>query len=81
MYLNYLYRNKPNDKAELFICFFFDQFSDPSNYDIDIDFSHGNVRKLLHNKSPNKVCGPDGIHGRILQNCCEKLAHPLSLLF
>ena len=60
---------------------------DPSNYDIDIDWSndtsfdidfiHGKVGKLLHNINPNKASGPDGIRGRILKHCSEKLAHPL----
>ena len=38
MHRNNTYRNKSVDKAELFNDFFCDQFSDPSNYDIDIDF-------------------------------------------
>ena len=81
LYLNNLYRNKSNDKDELFNLFFCEQFSGPSNYDIDIDFNHGKVGKLLHNINPYKACGPDGIHGRILKNCSEKLAYPLSLFF
>ena len=31
--------------------------------------------------NPNKACGPDGIHGRILKNCPHSLAQPLSILF
>ncbi len=57
MYLNGRYRSLPVDKAELFNNYFFDQFSDASQYDVevdwsndnllDIDFCHSNVRKLF----------------------------------
>ena len=60
--------------------FFSDQFSDPSNYDISINFqddhginfsiSHRDVRHLLLKLDPNKAQGPDGIHGTILKKMC-----------
>ena len=67
-------RNKIQDQTELFNKFFSDQFSDPSNYDIPINFrndegsaldiSHIEVRNFLKNINPNKAQGPDGIHGK-----------------
>ena len=57
MYLNGIYRNDCNAKANLFNDFFYDQFSEGSNYDISIDYSndenfnidfcHRKIRKLL----------------------------------
>ena len=54
--------------------FFQDQFSDPSTYDIDVDFHNDNlnninfnfsrIHKLLRNINTNKAPGPDGIHGK-----------------
>ena len=92
MHRDETYRNKPLDKAELFNNYFYEQFSDASQYDIDIgwandatlnniDFAIPKIQKLLSNINPNKACGPDGIHGRILKNCPHSLAQPLSILF
>ena len=91
MNLNGCFRNDSLDKAERFNKYFSDQFSSPSNYDIDInwsndqdfdiDFSHQKIRKLLFKINPNKACGPDGSHGRILKNCAVSPAYPLSLNF
>ena len=79
------------DKAELFNDFFKDQFSEGSDYDIDIDFSNDHLNdiqfnyckiyKLLKNINANKAAGPDGIHGKVLKSCAGSLAYPLSLLF
>ena len=84
-------RNCPEDQANLFNEFFFEQFSEASIYDIDIDYSndwrfdiefdHQRVRKILSNINSNKAYGPDGIHGKLLKNCAVGLAYPLSLLF
>ena len=84
-------RSDPADQANLFNTFFFDQFSTPSLYDIDIDYSndphfdidfdHRRVRKLLSKINTNKAQGPDGIHGMILKRCAVGLAYPLSLIF
>ena len=85
------FRNNSVDKANLFNTFFYEQFSDASNYDIDIDWSndssfdiefcHRSIRHLLQEINSNKASGPDGIHGKILKNCAVSLAYPLSLIF
>ncbi len=92
-FVNYngIIRNSPEDQANLFNKFFFEQFSEASSYDIDIDYSvdsqfdidfdHRRVRKLLANVNSNKAHGPDAIHGKLLKNCAVGLAYPLSLLF
>ena len=79
------------EQAELFNKFFFDQFGNPSTYDIkinftandnfDIDFSTQIVHNILKNLNINKAMGPDGIHGLVLKNCSSTLANPLSILF
>jgi endonuclease/exonuclease/phosphatase family metal-dependent hydrolase len=84
-------RNNPLGQANLFNSFFQKQFSEASNYDIDIDyssdssfdiiFSCGRVHKLLSNINSNKAQGPDGIHGKILKNCANGLAYPLCRLY
>ena len=84
-------RFKPQDQAELFNKYFFDQFSEPSLYDVDvsyvndtdydIEFDHRIVRKLLSDINSNKAQGPDGIHGKILKNCAVGLAFPLTCIF
>ena len=38
------------------------------------------MHKHLYNINSNKASGPDGIHGKVLKNCSESLAYPLSLL-
>ena len=85
------YCNDPLGQAHLFNDHFYEQFSDASAYDIDIDymndnlfdvdFCHRKIRNLLSNINSNKACGPDLIHGKILKNCAVSLAFPLSLLF
>ncbi|MCP4456805.1 MAG: hypothetical protein GY816_02070, partial [Cytophagales bacterium] len=88
---NGVIRSCPEDQANLFNGFFYEQFSDASTYDIsidysgdsrfDIDFDHRNIRKLLASINSNKAHGPDGIHGKLLKNCAVGLAYPLSILF
>ena len=78
-------------KADMFNKFFFNQFSEGSNYDIntcfqsdnnfDIDFNTDKVRDILRNIDCNKAQGPDNIHGVILKTCANSLAWPLSILF
>ena len=84
-------RSFPQDQAELFNDFFYEQFSDASNYNIpvdfnndsrfDVNFDHLRIKKLLIKINPNKAHGPDGIHGKLLKNCAVGLAYPLSLIF
>ena len=86
---NGTYRSSPIDQANLFNNFFSDQFSSPSLYDIqidysrnfDIDFNVNDVYKYLQNLDPNKAPGPDQIHGKVLKNCANSLALPLQILF
>ena len=85
------FRSSDVDKANLFNSYFHEQFSEESQYDIDIDwandecfeidFDHRKIRKLLSKVNSNKAQGPDGIHGKILKNCASSLAYPLSIMF
>ena len=85
------FKNNVQDQTELLYNFFFDQFSDPSKYDIPINFrndsghdfsiSHADVRNLLKNVNSNKAQGPDGIHGMIIKKCALSIAYPLSLIY
>ena len=92
MKLTLWFRNNPQDQSELFNTYFADQFSAPSFYNINVDFSqesdslgpvitHSAVRKLLKKIDPNKAAGPDGINGRILKLCAEGIRYPLSKIF
>ena len=83
--------NEPLAKANMFNQYFYKQFSEPSCYEIniefdnditfDIDFSAPRVKLLLDNLDINKAQGPDAISGAVLKNCSETLAYPLSILF
>ena len=85
------FRNNAKDQAEMFNDFFEEQFSDASDYNIDIDYSNDSVndvefstskiRNLLKQLNVHKSPGPDGIHGKVLKNCRESIAYPLSCLF
>ena len=85
------FRSKPADKADLFNQFFFNQFSDSSKYDIDINFRNDTsynykidfreVRKLLKSLNQNKSMGPDGISGRVLKMCAGSLAYPITYIY
>ena len=84
-------RSKRLDQCNLFNQYFSDQFSDPSLYNIPIDYSHDHkfsinfdtdqIASLLKNLDPNKSQGPDKIHGKILKNCSSSLNKPLAILF
>ena len=91
VYYKTRFRNNSQDQTEIFNEFFVDQFSDVSEYDIDIDFTNDpdndidfdfrKIRALLKHINVNKATGPDGISGKVLKNCASSLAYPLSLLF
>ena len=87
-------KTNPYDKANLFNEHFFNQFSDKSKYDIDIDFNNDvlykeydinftlqKVYNLLRLIKPGKACGPDKIHGKIFKNCAKTLCGPLSVMY
>ena len=84
-------RSNPKDQSDLFNEYFYDQFSSPSTYNIDIDFTNdvqyevgfspNLIKTHLMSINPNKAQGPDLIHGRILKTCANSLAYPLSKLF
>ena len=86
-----IHANKSHNKANLFNTFFFNQFSEPSKYDIDTNFGEGHHHNfrfdeeatfhILKNIDVNKAPGPDGIAGVILKNCALNLAYPLSILY
>ena len=75
------YCNSVGYQAELFNQFFADQFTSPSNYDINIDHQgdtdlsvdQNSVYFLLKTVNANKALGPDGIHRKILNNCATSL--------
>ena len=85
------FRNNSSDQAELFNEFFCDQFSEPSHYDINIEYSsnndesfelsfnHNKIANLLKNMNARKAQGPDGIHGHILKNCAFSYHTPCRL--
>ena len=86
------FKNNVSDQANMFNKFFFDQFSDESKYDIDIDMGNADnfldlrfheldVQIILKNINSGKAAGPDGIHGAILKKCAASLAGPLTKLF
>ena len=91
--MNYKSRFRTNrqEQCELFNEFFYRQFSSPSLYNIDINFSgdsmsefiiHQNtVFRILSDIKTNKAQGPDKIHGKVLKECATSLAYPLSVLF
>ena len=80
----------PKTKADMFNEFFYNQFSEASEYDInitfdtdstfDIDFNVARVRDIISKLDSNKAQGPDNIHGLILKKCACVLAKPLSLI-
>ena len=82
-------RSLPSEQATLFNQFFADQFSSPSNYNIDIDltqdfsvaFELSSIESYLKLLNVNKAPGPDKFHGMLLKNCASSLAYPLSILF
>ena len=85
------FRTNMKDQADIFNTYFHDQFSSPSSYTIDIDFSNdkssnldfspSRVYGLLRKVNTSKAAGSDGLHVNVLKHCASSLALPLSLLF
>ena len=81
----------PIEKAELFTDYFRRQFSNASDYNIDIDFQNDNnsnfdfsesrIRSILSALDVNKAQCPDGINGPVIKHCCDSLTYPLSKMF
>ncbi|MCP4456951.1 MAG: reverse transcriptase family protein, partial [Cytophagales bacterium] len=92
VHLDNIYKNTPVDQSRLFNTFFYQQFSEPSHYDINIEYSPTNdefgiefsptrICGILSKLNANKAIGPDKIHGRILKNCAAPISFALSILF
>ena len=91
--LNYGSKVRSTNKgvADLFNQYFYDQFSIPSNYNIDIDFSNDpfsdeifddkSIFDLLMKINVNKAAGPDKIDSKLMKYCAKGLSRPLSILF
>ena len=86
------FRRDCTEQAEIFNEYFSHQFSEPSSYDIDIDFTSDcrfkdlrfhalDVYLILKSINPSKAAGPDDIHGMVLRNCASSLATPIASLF
>ena len=73
--------NEPLAKANMFNQYFYNQFSEPSCHDTNIDFtndctfdidlSNSRIKPLLDNLDINKAQGPDAISGAVLKNCSK----------
>ena len=91
MHLGNTIRNNSEEIANLFNQHFYNQFSDRSTYEIDIDFSNDlfsdfalderTIYDALKNLNPNKSKGPDNIDGLLLKNCAQSISYPLTILF
>ena len=91
MHLGNTVRNNSEEIANLFNKHFYNQFSNSSTYEIDIDFSNDLfsdfsiddriICNALRELNPNKSKGPDNIGGLLLKNCAKSISYPLSILF
>ena len=80
MHLDDTFRNKPSEKAELFNNYFYEQFSDPSNYNTYIDFSNDQVFDIDFNRNREHKHLSNINSGVIFKNCSKSLAYPPSLI-
>ena len=65
----------------MFNQYFYNQFSEPSCHDTNIDFTNNStfdidlsdsrIKPLLDNLDINKSQGPDAISGAVLKNCSK----------
>ena len=91
VHLGDTYRAETKEQAGIFNEYFYNQFTRPSNYDINLNFdtnesfavdcSKNIITNLLSKINTKKAMGPYGIHGKMLKNCSNSLAVPLSILF
>ncbi len=90
VHLDGVYKNASLDQANLFNTFFYQEFSNPSRYDIpiesdnhalDIDFSTYRISSILSKLNPSKAIGPDKIHSSVLKNCSAPISIALKILF
>ena len=47
----------------------------------DVDIDEGQVLELLNHLQPDKSPGSDGLHPRVLRECAQILAQPLTIIF
>ena len=81
-------RSKDSDVADLCDRYFSDQFSNPSKYDIEVDFSNDPCSELhftkeyicdpLKTTNVNKAAGPDAVDSKLLKYCAMGLSRPLT---
>ncbi len=87
-----IFKTKPIEQSVMFNSFFYQQFSEQSNYDtpveidpndnqFNIDFDCQRVFSILSKLNASKAVGPDKIHGKVLKTCAYALSIPLSILF
>ena len=91
VYLKGKTSSDPRTKVNMFKEFFYNQFSEASEYDVnisfnldstfDIDFNVAQVQDIISKLDSNKAQGPYNIHGLIFKKCSSVLAKPLSLIF
>ena len=85
------FRSAKFDVADMFNQFFSDQFSTPSQYNININFENDplfdikfcekTVFGLLGKLNTSKAAGPDGRQAKLLKYCASGLASPLAKLY
>ena len=85
------YEGITSSVPDIFNNYFYKQFSEPSLYNIDIDFTNDSsndidlsvarVKSVLDNLETNKAQGPDAINGVALKTCSKSLSYPLHKLF
>ena len=86
-------RYDDKEKADILQRQFFSVFTHENNKDVpsisprtsciikDLFISEENVKKKLLSLNPNKSCGPDNIHARILKELADDIASPIATFF
>lgn len=82
-----------SQKAEVLSSFFSNVFTREETHQLptmdkktlvelnDVEIEEGQVLELMHHLQPDKSPGPDGLHPRVLKECAEVLARPLTSIF